>query len=116
MYELDQETIDRIKDCKRHGFPICMEEALLRIFKQPMAERLMEKTVLRSTLTVENLTCAPQLWEIYDEMFDGIANQLGNDVAEIVLCESLREMESKDGCVHCPLYKREVEKKKGIYD
>ena len=111
MYVLDEVTVSRIKDCKTHGFPICLEESLSRIFKESVGEKLIEKMVTKLGLTELNITSARQIWEIYAEIIEELAGVLGKDVSEVIRFQSLKEMELMKGCTLCPLYQREISKR-----
>ena len=111
MYVLDEATINRIKDCKRHGFPICLEEALAHIFKETAGEDLIERVIDRIGLRQQNITSSEEIWKIYDRALEELAKELGKDVSEVIEYQSLLEMESMEGCKHCPLYLREAMKR-----
>jgi len=111
LYELDQETVSRIKDCKRHGFPICLEESLAVIFKESAGEAVIERVIKRLGLREQYVDSAKQVWEIYDKVLKELAEELGEDVSQVIEYQSVRKMESKSGCIGCPLYQREVCKK-----
>lgn len=106
--ELDQETITRIKDCKLHGFPICLEVALSFIFKESAGEAILEKVIGKLGLREQDVDSAAQVWETYDAVLKELTKMLGQDVSRIVEFQSLREMESMSGCVNCPLHRRVV--------
>jgi hypothetical protein len=110
LYVLDEATISRIKDCKRHGFPICLEEALYEIFKESAGEVLIERIVNRLGLKEQNITSSEVVWKIYDIVLTELTRDLGKDVSEVIEFQSIKEMESMVGCTHCPLYQREAMK------
>ncbi len=110
LYVLDQATVSRIKDCKKHRFPICLEQSLSRIFRESAGEMLVERIVKRLDLTGQNITSAEQIWKMYDEILLELAKDLGTDVSEVIAFQCLKEMESM-GCTLCPLYQREVMKR-----
>jgi len=112
LYVLDEATVSRIKDCKSHGFPICLEQSLSRIFKESAGEMLLERIVKRLGLGERNITSADQIWKIYDEILSELAKDMGADVSDVIAFQSLKEMESI-GCTSCPLYHREVMKRRG---
>jgi hypothetical protein len=105
---LDQETVDRIKDCKRHGFPICLEKALDTIFKEPASEAITERIITKLALRQQYITSASQIWDTYDRVLTEIGVELGEGVARVAELESVNEMEVMSGCNHCPLYRRQV--------
>jgi len=111
LYVLDEATIVRIKDCKRHGFPICLEKSLSRIFKESAGEMLIERIVKRLGLTERDITSADQIWTLYDKILIELAKDMGSDVSDVIGFQCLKEMESM-GCTSCPLYQREVVKRK----
>lgn len=110
MYVLDEETISRIRDCKRHGFPICLEDSLSHIFRESHGERILERVINKLKLREQNITSAGQIWVIYNDVLAELARVLGKDVSEVIEFQSLKEMESMKGCMLCPLYQREVAK------
>ena len=105
---LNQETVDRIKDCKRHGFPICLEKALDTIFKEPASETITERIVTKLALREEYITSASQIWDIYDRVLREIEVELGEGVARVAEAQSVSEMEIQSGCNHCPLYQKQI--------
>jgi hypothetical protein len=106
---LDSETILRIKDCKRHGFPICLEEAFSHIFREQQSELLINRYVEKLHLRLQNIESAEQIWKIYDLVLLEAAEELGKDVSQVIEFQSLKEMEKMKGCASCPLYRRQVE-------
>ncbi len=110
MQALDESTISRIKACKRHGFPICLEESIIQIFKESAGEKMIGRIVQRLSLTEQNITSAEQIWKIYDRVLNELAKDLGKDVSEVIAYQSLKEMESMKGCMLCPRHQREVAK------
>jgi len=107
---LDSETIQRIKDCKRHGFPICLEEAFAHIFREEQSELLVSRYVEKLRLRLQNIESAEQIWKIYDLVLLELAKDLGKDVSQVIEFQTLKEMENMKGCVSCPLYRKQVEK------
>jgi len=107
LYVLEQETVGRIKECKRQGFPVCLDKALSHIFKEPSTEMLMGKITRALNLGQHDITSALELWDIYDAALDELARVLGKDVSQVIEFQSVLEMESMIGCTNCPLYKRE---------
>lgn len=103
---LDELTVSRIKGCKDRGFPVCLEKSVIQIFKDPVGQKILHKLVLKLNLSQHNLTCAGQIWAIYERVLNEVANELGKDVAEIVKFQSVKEMEAMKGCMMCPLYQR----------
>ena len=103
---LNQETVDRIKDCKRHGFPICLEKALDTIFKEPASEAITERIVTKLALREQYITSASQIWDIYGRVLREMEVELGEGAARVVEAQSVNEMEVMSGCTHCPLYQR----------
>jgi hypothetical protein len=102
--------VQRIRDCKRHGFPICLEEAFLRIFHEEQGEVLINRYIEKLRLRFQNVESAEEIWRIYDQVLLEVAKELGKDVSQVIVFQSLREMEMMKGCVSCPLYQREVGK------
>ncbi len=111
MEILDEATISKIKNCKRSGFPICLEKALSRMFRDSELEKLTERILGNPELREEMLSSAEQLWEIYDRMLEEFTRELGGDVSAVIEFQSFKEMQSM-GCSMCPLYQREAEKRK----
>lgn len=111
LLNLDQDTIERIKDCKRHGFPICLEEALSVIFKESAGQFIIERIITRIGLRERSVDSASEIWQIYDEVLQELAKALGDDVARVIEFESVRRMQSMKGCSGCPLYQREAWKR-----
>ncbi|HYB04618.1 MAG TPA: hypothetical protein VED17_09150 [Nitrososphaerales archaeon] len=108
MQVLDPLTVQRIRDCKRHGFPICLEEAFLRIFHEERGQALLNRYVKKLSLRFQNVESAEEIWGIYDQVLVEVAKDLGKDVSQVIGFQSLREMEMMKGCVSCPLYQREA--------
>jgi hypothetical protein len=106
---LDSETIHRIKDCKRYGFPICLEEAFSQIFHEEQSELLVNRYVEKLRLRLHNVESAEQVWKVYDLVLLEMAKELGEDVSRVIEFQSLKEMEKMKGCTSCPLYRRHVE-------
>jgi hypothetical protein len=110
LQTLDETTVQRIKECKRHGFPICLEEALLHIFQEREAELLISRSTEKLKLGPKLIQSANQIFTIYDEMLLGFDEDLGKDVSQVVEFQSLKEMELMKGCMSCPLYQRRTNK------
>jgi hypothetical protein len=97
----------RIKECKTHGFPICLEATLSRIFKEGAGEQLIGRIVDRLDLRNQRITSSEQVWKIYENVLLALSKTLGEDVARVIQFESGREMEAM-GCSNCPLYRRAI--------
>jgi hypothetical protein len=108
---LDEVTISRIKNCKRHAFPICLEESLAEILKGPSGEVLLERIVIKLGVGERKITSAEQIWVIYGQVLDELATLLGKDVSEVLRFQSVKKMEMMQGCMYCPLYQREISKR-----
>ncbi len=78
----DEPSMSRIGECKREGFPRCLEVSLLRIFGQCSEDALVEKITHRlRTLgkgnTPVGACSANQVWMIYDQVLREIGRELG---------------------------------------
>jgi len=111
LYVLDDATVSRIKECKNHGFPICLQESFSEIFREASGQILIEQIVAKLPLREGSITSASQIWMIYDQVLEDLAKALGKDVSEVIRFQSLRKMESMKGCTLCPLYQREISKR-----
>jgi hypothetical protein len=109
--------MSRIRECRREGFPQCLEVSLFRIFRQCSEDASVER-IAHSLHTVEKgktpvrACSASQVWMIYDQVLRDIARELGADVAQVAEFQSLKEMESMN-CMLCPLYRREMMRIRG---
>ena len=104
--------MSRIRECKREGFPQCLEVSLLRIFRQCSEDAAVERISQRlHSLGKGNppvgACSASQVWMIYDQILREIGRELGADVAQVIEFQSLKEMELMN-CMLCPLYRREM--------
>ncbi len=106
MQTLDETTIQRIKDCKRHGFPICLEEAILRIFLEEQGELLINRYIEKLAIGSRPIESAELIWETYDQVLRELGKELGEDVSQVIEYQSIKEMEAMRGCLSCPLYRR----------
>lgn len=116
LRQLDEETISRIKDCKRRGFPICLEESFLVIFKDTAGKAIVERIIKRLGLSYHDVDSGRQVWETYDLVLKEISIEMGEDLSKVLEYQSIREMESMPGCTGCPLYRREACKEIQTFD
>jgi hypothetical protein len=68
----------------------------------------MEKIITKLGLRYQYVNSASRVWEIYDQALSELSKELGEDVSKVIEYQSIRGMESMSGCMHCPLYRREV--------
>ena len=100
----DEETLEKMRACKKAEFPICLNESLLRMFGANGKKRL-DAMVMNEIFDYRQISSPKDIWKLYEEYLKHIANILGEDVSQVIEFESLKEMESMF-CTKCPLYEK----------
>jgi hypothetical protein len=106
----DEDTLDKMKACKKEGFPLCLDGALTRVFGKK-GKTLSESMARKAGVSPISVSSSRDVWEIYEKHIEAWREELGDDVAEVVEFETLQEMKSML-CTRCPLYEKTLEKRK----
>ncbi len=110
----DELESNRLNECKKEGFPLCLKASLFRIFNESSGQFLLER-ILRSIdlrKREHHPLTAREVWMIYDRIVCDFAIEIGTDMSQVIEFEALNEMESMN-CLLCPLYQREVIRMRG---
>lgn len=105
---LDHQTIETFSACKVAEFPICLDNALDGTFvakgRKPLDSIIMNKTFGNATIGSRDIC------RLYEKYIEQVASILGNDVAQVINFESLKQLETMS-CRDCPSHKAVVGRK-----
>jgi hypothetical protein len=73
-------------------------------------KQTLDSIVKRDKFEKTLISSPKDIWKLYGKYIAGLANSLGNDVAQVIEFESLNQMESML-CTRCPLYVIELKTK-----
>jgi hypothetical protein len=106
----DDETLERMKACTKVEFPICLSQALLRMFGEK-GKKTLDSLVMNGMFEKTPINSPKDIWSLYEKYMKRAANIIGDSSSKVITFQSLKEMESML-CTKCPLYKNELEKRK----
>jgi hypothetical protein len=106
----DEKTLEKVRACKRAGFPICLDRGLNNMFGA-RGKHTLDSIVMNETFEYTEIFSPKDIWRLYERYIERTANLLGDDVAQVIEFESVIEMRS-ELCTKCPLYRMELEKRK----
>ena len=99
-----------MRACTKAEFPICLDKALCRMFGAK-SKQTLDSMAKKDNFEKVSIFGANEIWKLYVSYVAGLANKLGNDVAEVIEFECLSQMRSMH-CTKCPLYEMELLKRK----
>lgn len=106
MKPFDEETLERIRACKKGRFPICLNEGLLRMFG-PKGKEKLDSIIMDETFEISPISSPKDIWKLYEDYMERAANILGDDVAKVIEFESLLQMKTML-CTNCPFMKEKL--------
>jgi hypothetical protein len=104
----DEATLEKMKQCTKVEFPICLSEAMLKMFGV-RGKKSLDSIVMNETFENTQISSAKDIWNLYEKYIERAANLLGDDVAQVIEFETLKEMKAML-CTKCPLFERGIEK------
>lgn len=107
---IDDETLEKMKACTRVEFPICLNEAMIKMFGEN-GKKSLDRIVMNDTFENTEIRSPKDIWNLYQKYMERVSNLLGDDVAALFTHQTLKEMESMF-CTKCPLYENELRKRK----
>lgn len=108
---MESETIELVKACREAKFPLCLERALVKMFKD---KNLVFSLAARGGFKSRPVSRSLDVWELYLDFLSSLNKQLGKDAAAVIESQTLAEIEAM-GCTQCPIYKLELTRKEKRY-
>jgi hypothetical protein len=99
---------EMLKECKTERFPICLERALITIFKD---KELIFHSAFKAGYVASEISMSRDIWQSYIKFISVLRKQLGSDVVAVIESEVINQIESL-GCTQCPVYQLESKRKK----
>jgi hypothetical protein len=109
-HQFDDETLEKMRACTKAEFPICLDRALTKMFGA-VGKKGLDSFIINEGIRSNTIASPKNIWNLYERYIERSGKILGNDVAQIIQFENLKEMKSML-CSKCPLYERELERQK----
>ena len=110
MSPFDKETLEKMKACTNAEFPICLDEAMLRMFGAK-GKKILDSLVMNETFENAPITTPEDIWRLYEKYLERASQVIGDSSAKVIEFQSLNEMKSMF-CTKCSLYERELVKRR----
>ena len=99
-----------MKACIEVEFPICLNNSLFKMLGVKGKKKL-DSMVMNETFENTQISSPKDIWNLYEKYIERLANILGDEIAQIIELEDMNQMKSMI-CTRCPLYERELERRK----
>jgi hypothetical protein len=111
LFVVNEKTVEQLKECKQSRFPACLEHAITEIFSD---KRLIVVAAENAGFKTQGVNTYHDVWEIYLNFLSSLNDAMGKDVGIVIESKTLEDIEAM-GCVQCPIYKMETQRKKENY-
>lgn len=95
-------TPERMRACIKEGYPACLNDAVIHMFGEYGRNRL-NHIVMNGIFADSSVESTKDVGSLYEKFVERAGDILGKDVADVIVFESLKQMEEKL-CTKCPLF------------